>query len=70
MDRNYSRLDEKYSQLEKSITNQNEETTKDFQDLKEILTKQQNEIMQKVSSQIETSNISINTILEVNKILK
>ena len=70
MDHNYNRLEEKYSQLEKSITIQNEETTKDFQDLKEMLTKQQNEITQRMSNQMETNNISINTLLEENKLLK
>ena len=70
MDRNYNRLDEKYSQLEKSISTQKEDTTKDFKDLKELLLRQQDEITQKVSSQIETSNSSINAIWEENKILK
>ena len=70
MDCNYNRLDEKYSQLEKSISTQKEDTTKDFKDLKELLLTQQDEITQKVSSQIETSNSSINAIWEENKILK
>ena len=70
MDHNYNRLDEKYSQLEKSISIQKEDTTKDFKDLKELLLRQQDEIQQKVSSQIETSNSSINAMWEENKILK
>ena len=70
MDCNYNRLDEKYSQLEKSISTQKENTTKDFKDLKELLLRQQDEITQKVSSQIETSNSSKNAIWEENKILK
>ena len=56
MDCNYNRLDEKYSQLEKSISTQKEDTTKDFKDLKDLLFRQQDDITQKVSSQIETSN--------------
>ena len=70
MDCNYNRLDEKYSQLEKSISTQKEDTTKDFKDLKELLLRQQDEKVQKVSSQIETSSSSINSIWEENKILK
>ena len=70
MDCNYNRLDEKYNQLEKSISIQKEDTTKDFKDLKDLLLRQQDEMTQKVSSQIETSNSSINAILEENKILK
>ena len=70
IDRNYNRLDEKYSQLVKSISTQKEDTTKNFQDLKDLLLRQQDEITQKVSSQIETSNSSINAILGENKILK
>ena len=70
MDLNYDRLDEKYSQLERSISTQKEDTTKDFQDLKDLLLRQQDEITQKISSQIETSNHSMNAILEENKILK
>ena len=70
MDHNYKRLDEKYSQLERSNSTQKEDTTKDFQDLKDLLLRQQDEITQKVSSQIETSNSSMNAILEENKILK
>ena len=70
MDCNYNRLDEKYSQLEKSISTQKEDTTKDFRDLKELLLRQQDEIKQKVSSQIETSNSSINATWEENKIFK
>ena len=70
MDCNYNRLDEKYSQLEKSISTQKEDTMKDFKDLKELLLRQQDEITQKVSSQIETSNSSINAPWEENKILK
>ena len=69
MDHNYKRLDEKYSQLERSNSTQKEDTTKDFQDLKDLLLRQQDEITQKVSSQIETSNSSMNAILEENKIL-
>ena len=67
MDHNYNRLDEKYIQLEKPISTQKEDTTKDFKDLKELLLRQQDEITQKVSSQIETSNSSINAIWEENK---
>ena len=63
MDCNYSRLDEKYSQPEKSISTQEEDTTKDFKDPKELLLRQQDEITQKVSNQIET-------MWEENKILK
>ena len=70
LDRNYNRLDEKYSQLERSISTRKEDTNKDFQDLKDLLLRQQDEITQKVSSQIETNNSSINAILEENKILK
>ena len=51
MDRNYNRLDEKYTKLEtrlderytqlaKVISIQKDESSKDFKDLKEIITKQ------------------------------
>ena len=51
MDRNYNRLDEKYTklearldekytQLEKAISTQKDESSKDFKDLKEVITKQ------------------------------
>ena len=41
INRNSNQLDEKYKQLEESISIQNETTTKDFKDLKELLMKQQ-----------------------------
>ena len=55
MDRNYNRLDEKYtklesrldetySQLEWAISTQKDETSRDFKDLKDVITKQHEEI--------------------------
>ena len=54
----------------KTISTQKDKSSRDFKDLKEVITKQHEEISKEVNNRIESNKRDMNLIMEENKILR
>ena len=70
INKNSNLLEEKYKQIDETISIQKENTAKDFKDLKELLMKQQCETIKNVSEELEKTRDRMNTLVDENIKLK